>query len=73
MDYAFLNAINYIPMIILILLLYDIMCQYWINFLFRTEKVSTIPVLTTLLKMRTDLNIKCGIGLFHVHGHMKEA
>ena len=72
MDYAFINAINYIPAILLLLLLYDIMCQYWINFLFRTQNAAAIPGLTSLLKMRDNISIKCGIGLFHVHGHIKE-
>ena len=48
------------------------MCQYWINFLFRTQNAAAIPGLTSLLKMRDNISIKCGIGLFHVHGHIKE-
>lgn len=50
----------------MILLLYDIMCQYWTNFLTRTNAVKD------LIKLNDNLNIKRGIGLFHVHGHMKE-
>ena len=72
MDYAFINAINYIPAIVLLLLLYDIMCQYWVNFLSRTRKAAEIPALSNILKVREDLIIKRGIGLFHVHGHIKE-
>lgn len=72
MDYAFINAINYIPFIIMLLLLYDIMCQYWVNFLSRTKAAAHIQGLSHLLSLRDDLNIKRGIGLFHVHGHIKE-
>lgn len=72
MDYAFINAINYIPLIIMLLLLYDIMCQYWVNFTRRTKTAGRIQGLSHILKLRDDLMIKRGIGLFHVHGHIKE-
>lgn len=43
-------------------LLYDIMCQYWVNFLrrFQGSQYLTVP---------PGMQIKRGIGLFHVHGH----
>ncbi|KAK7696208.1 hypothetical protein QCA50_000861 [Cerrena zonata] len=66
MDYSFINAINYIPMILLLLLLYDIMCQYWPNFLTRCDAVQH------LIRLNDSLVLKRGIGLFHVHGHVKE-
>lgn len=66
MDYAFINAINYIPLILLILMLYDIMCQYWPNFLVRCKAIQH------LVQLNDHLTIKRGVGLFHVHGHVKE-
>lgn len=66
MDYAFVNAINYIPFLLLLLMLYDIMCQYWVHFLERIDLC--FPYLT----LSNTLTIRRGIGLFHVHGHVKE-
>lgn len=65
-DYAFVNAINYIPLLVIVLLLYDVMCQYWIHFLSRISGVSQY------LSLPEGTQIKRGIGLFHVHGHVKE-
>ena len=61
-----MNAINYVPLLPYVLLLYDIMCQYWVNFRRRISDVNTV------LSLPPDLKIKRGIGLFHVHGHVKE-
>ena len=66
MDYAFVYAINYISALLTVLLLYDIMCQFWINFLKRIAEVSTF------ISIPGNVVIKRGIGLFHVHGHVKE-
>ncbi|KAK7696323.1 hypothetical protein QCA50_000977 [Cerrena zonata] len=66
MDYAFVNAINYIPAILLILMLYDIMCQFWINFLNRVRNSAGH------LSLPGNMTIQRGIGLFHVHGHIKQ-
>lgn len=66
MDYAFVNAINYIPAILMILMLYDIMCQFWVNFLARITNSANY------LHLPDDMIIQRGIGLFHVHGHMKQ-
>ena len=66
MDYAFVHAINHIPLSRTVLLLYDIMCQYWKYF------KSRIKEMPDFLALPRGLKIKCGIGLFHVHGHMKE-
>ena len=63
MDFAFVNAMNYIPLIISVLLLYDIMCQFWVHFLSR---------IAGYLQLDAPFAIKRGIGLFHVHGHIKE-
>ncbi|KAK7686644.1 hypothetical protein QCA50_010244 [Cerrena zonata] len=35
MDYAFIQAILYVRDLLVVLLLYDIMCQFWVNFLKR--------------------------------------
>ncbi|KAI0071621.1 hypothetical protein K474DRAFT_1686991 [Panus rudis PR-1116 ss-1] len=65
MDYAFVQAINYIKVLLLILMLYDVMCQYWIKFLFRIDKAVGLSI-------PANLDIHRGIGLFHVHGHQKD-
>ncbi|KAK7680044.1 hypothetical protein QCA50_016990 [Cerrena zonata] len=66
MDYAFANALNYISFLLLFMLMYDIMCQWFPNFLSRLSAVQT------LIKLRDGLALKCAIGLFHVHGHIKQ-
>ena len=66
MDYALVCAINYITALTVILMLYDIMCQFWVNFL---RRISEVP---TFLSLPEGVIIKRGIGLFHVHGHVKE-
>lgn len=42
------------------------MCQYWKNFLARVKQ------LPDFLPWSEDVRVKAGIGLFHVHGHVKE-
>lgn len=66
MDYAFVQAILYVRDLLVILMLYDIMCQFWVNFLKRLLDV------TDHIKLPSDVSFKRGIGLFHVHGHVKE-
>ena len=66
MDYAIVQAIGYIAVVSYILLLYDIVCQFWVNFLSRIAQCPQLPILSP------DLTIIPGIGLFHVHGHKKE-
>lgn len=66
MDYAFVFAINYIPLLLTILMLYDIMCQFWVNFL---RRIATVP---DFLSLPASIQIKRGIGLFHIHGHVNE-
>ena len=44
------------------LLMYDIMCQYRINF---KKRVKKSPELT----LPSSLQLRVGIGLFHIHGH----
>ncbi|KAK7680021.1 hypothetical protein QCA50_016967 [Cerrena zonata] len=66
MDYAFVNAINYISGIAMVMMIYDIMCQYFLNFRKRVEEVSQY------LTLPENIKFKKAIGLFHVHGHVKE-
>ncbi|KAK7692299.1 hypothetical protein QCA50_003924 [Cerrena zonata] len=68
MDYAFLNALNYISFLLLFMLMYDIMCQWFPNFFARIQ----VQAVSELIKIRDDIVIKRAIGLFHVHGHVKE-
>jgi hypothetical protein len=66
MDYSVSEAMKYnmdgIPRVIL---LYDIMCQYWTNLKRRFDgnPYLSYPDATEILR---------GIGLFHVHGHKDE-
>ena len=66
MDYAIVQAIGYITIVSYILLLYDVICQFWVNFLTRIAQCHQLPTLPP------NLSIIPGIGLFHVHGHKKE-
>ncbi|KAK7694425.1 hypothetical protein QCA50_001611 [Cerrena zonata] len=66
MDYAFIQAILYVRDLLVVLLLYDIMCQFWVNF---RRRLSAMP---SELKLPDGVEFKRGIGLFHVHGHVKE-
>ena len=44
------------------LLMYDIMCQYRVNF---RKRIKKSPKLT----LSKSLELRTGIGLFHIHGH----
>ena len=66
MDYAIVQAIGYVAIVTYILLLYDIVCQFWVNFLSRIAQCPQLSILPP------GLSIIPGIGLFHVHGHKKE-
>lgn len=68
MDYAFLNALNYISLLLLFMLMYDIMCQWFPNFFSRIH----VKAVSDIIKIRDDVVLKRAIGLFHVHGHIKE-
>ncbi|KAN0136041.1 hypothetical protein V8E53_006202 [Lactarius tabidus] len=63
MDYSICNALSYnMEDIPVALLMYDIMCQYWVNF---KKQVKKSPKLSLPL----SLELRTGIGLFHIHGH----
>ena len=63
MDYSICKALAYnMADIPVALVMYDIMCQYWVHFKERVEKSPKLSLSDTL-KLRT------GIGLFHIHGH----
>ena len=66
MDYVILHAISYVAVVAYVLLLYDIACQFWINFLARITQCPNLPALPS------NVSVIPAIGLFHVHGHKKE-
>ena len=66
MDYAFINAINFANETKTVMLIYDIVCKFMANF---TERRMQLP---EFLSIPLGLTIKKAIGLFHVHGHVKE-
>ncbi|KAI9446284.1 hypothetical protein H4582DRAFT_1804475 [Lactarius indigo] len=63
MDYSLCKALSYnmgdIPVA---LVMYDIMCQYGVHFKERVEK-------SPELSLSSSLQLRTGIGLFHIHGH----
>ncbi|KAN0136253.1 hypothetical protein V8E53_006113 [Lactarius tabidus] len=63
MDYSLCNALSYnMENIPVALVMYDIMCQYGVHF---QERVERSPELS----LSTSLELRTGIGLFHIHGH----
>lgn len=65
MDYAVnsvLSSLNGLPSL---LIMYDIMCQYFVNF---RKRFAQSP----MLDLPPGLSILRGIGQFHVHGHVTE-
>lgn len=66
MDYSFCQAVNLTAKDIpTILLLYDIACQYTIHL---RDRVNRSP----FISLPQSLNIVAGVGVWHVHGHVKE-
>ncbi|KAI9434693.1 hypothetical protein H4582DRAFT_1818434, partial [Lactarius indigo] len=63
MDYSLCKALSYnmgdIPVA---LVMYDIMCQYGVHFKERVEN-------SLELSLSSSLQLRTGIGLFHIHGH----
>ena len=63
MDYSICKALSYnMEDIPVALVMYDIMCQYWVHFWERVEK-------SLGLSLPKSLELQTGIGLFHIHGH----
>ncbi|GBE79978.1 hypothetical protein SCP_0211800 [Sparassis crispa] len=62
MDYSLSNALLTLTGITLVLVMYDIMCQYGIH-------VRKRFCHSAYLRMPFELKVDQGIGLFHVHGH----
>jgi hypothetical protein len=63
MDYSICKALSYnMEDIPVALVMYDIMCQYRVNF---RDRVHKSPQLT----LPSSLELRTGIGLFHIHGH----
>ena len=66
MDYIFVNAINYGKLTPTVMLIYDIVCKFIVHF---RDRRAELP---EFLKIPDGLKIKQAIGLFHVHGHIKQ-
>ena len=66
MDYAFVNAINFVNDTETVMVIYDIVCKFMANF---KERRMQLP---EFLATPLGLKIKKAIGLFHIHGHIKE-
>ncbi|KAH8977209.1 hypothetical protein EDB86DRAFT_3092913 [Lactarius hatsudake] len=63
MDYSLCKALSYnMEDIPVALVMYDIMCQYGVHF---QERVERSPELS----LSSSLQLRTGIGLFHIHGH----
>jgi Kyakuja-Dileera-Zisupton transposase len=63
MDYSICKALSYnMENIPVALVMYDIMCQYRVHF---QERVKNSPELS----LPSSLELRMGIGLFHIHGH----
>ncbi|KAF8259676.1 hypothetical protein EI94DRAFT_1614829 [Lactarius quietus] len=63
MDYSICKALSYnMQDIPIALVMYDIMCQYRVNF---QDRVKDSPHLS----LPSSLELWTGIGLFHIHGH----
>src|ERR1700733_795142 len=63
MDYSICKALTYnMEDIPIALVMYDIMCQYCVNF---KDRVTKSPGLW----LPSSLELRTGIGLFHIHGH----
>ncbi|KAA1473524.1 hypothetical protein DENSPDRAFT_780026, partial [Dentipellis sp. KUC8613] len=65
MDYSLSMAARFFSFLYLMLLLYDIMCQYSKRLVKRFDE-------SPYLEMPAGMTVKKGIGLFHVHGHKDE-
>jgi len=65
MDYTLCQSLSRLGDIRTVIVLYDIMCQYWKNL---NKRVAQSPY----LHLDPDLVMHKGIGLFHVHGHRDE-
>ena len=63
MDYVFNSVLAFLNGITRVVLLYDIVCQYFVHLYARFEK-------SPHLRMPPGLSILRGIGQFHVHGHI---
>ena len=63
MDYSLCKALSYnMEDIPVALVMYDIMCQYGVHL---KERVENSPELS----LPNSLELRTGIGLFHIHGH----
>lgn len=66
MDYSFCQAVNLTAQDIpTVLLLYDIACQYTVRL---RERINRSPIIS----LPQSLEVVAGVGVWHVHGHVKE-
>ena len=65
MDYVLCQSLLGLSAIKLVIVLYDVMCQYWKNLQRQVDR-------GLFLHLNPDLVMHRGIGLFHVHGHKDE-
>ena len=66
MDYAFVKAINYVVETTIVMIIYDIVCKFIVHFARRRKQ------LPDFLSISPSVQVKKAIGLFHVHGHVKQ-
>jgi hypothetical protein len=62
MDYTLCRALGQLGELKTVIVLYDVMCQYWKNLKRRVDQ-------SPYLSLDRDLVMHKGIGLFHIHGH----
>ena len=66
MDYSLAQALALtLGCLMTVIVLYDIMCQYFVNFWRRVKQNHHLQVFPPTTEIRP------GIGLFHVHGHQE--
>lgn len=66
MDYSYFWATNFFAQLLMLLLIYDIICQFWVNLAKRFN------LLSSWLTLPTGMQLLYGIGQFHVHGHQQK-
>ena len=76
MDYSLCNALNYnmidkekLWAIIEALIIYDVACQFWINFV---KRIQGSPILQGFFALLTGLNMLWAVGKFHLAAHKED-
>ena len=65
MDYSLFWAVHAIPLLTLFIIIYDIICQFWIHLFARFARSSHI-------RLPDNVTFMYAIGQFHVHGHQPQ-